>query len=209
MEKYKKLLLANRAWVAGRLEVNEHFFEAMSRTQTPEYLWIGCSDSRVPSEEVTGTEPGELFVHRNVANQIIESDPNSHSVVQYAVEVLKVKHIIVCGHYGCGGVLASMTDKSFGFIDHWLKYIKNVRDQNHIELDAIKDQEKKSNRLVELNVLQQVQNLAKSETIQKAWMNMQQPTIHGWIYELRTGFLKDLYMLRPNDSIDQIYKRKP
>ncbi len=198
MESFKKLLLANKAWVAGRLEVNEHFFEAMSRSQKPEYLWIGCADSRIPSEEVTGTEPGELFVHRNVANLVVENDFNAHSVIQYAVEVLKVKHVIVCGHYGCGGVKASMTNDSLGLIDNWLAHIKNVQKHHHQELSAIADMEKRTDRLVELNVMTQVQNLTRTAAIQKAWAERKAPILHGWVYDLRTGYLKDLFKMGPN-----------
>lgn len=197
MQSFRKLLLANKAWVAGRLEVTKDFFEAMARAQQPEYLWIGCSDSRIPSEEITGTEPGELFVHRNVANLVVQNDINAHSVIQYAVEVLKVKHVIVCGHYGCGGVRASMTTDSFGLIDQWLNHIKNVQKNHQQELSAIADSEKRTDRLVELNVMTQVQNLAQTDAIKKAWAERKAPIIHGWVYDLRTGYLKDMFKISP------------
>jgi len=177
----------------------------MAEVQTPEFLWIGCSDSRVPAEDVTGTEPGELFVHRNVANLVIHTDFNVLSVLQYAVEVLRVKHIIVCGHYGCGGVRNAMTNQHFGLIDKWLRHIKDVYRFNRAELDAIADPAARYRRMVELNVAEQVNNLAATSTIQKAWLDEQRPTLHGWVYDLGTGYLNDLVRLEPGAQLDELY----
>ncbi|MBS1789787.1 MAG: carbonate dehydratase [Acidobacteria bacterium] len=208
MESYEKLLLANKAWVKERLDVREDYFSRMAKDQTPEFLWIGCSDSRVPAEEVTGTQPGELFVHRNVANLVIHTDFNMLSVVQYAVEVLKVKHIIVCGHYGCGGVKNALSNKNLGLINKWLRHIKDVYRTHEHELDGITDAEKRFRRLVELNVQEQVWHLAETSIIQQAWHsgNGVGPFIHGWVYDLHTGVLNDLFKLTPETKIDDIYK---
>lgn len=206
MESYKKLLLANKAWVKDKLSVREDYFLRMAEDQTPEYLWIGCSDSRVPAEDVTGTEPGELFVHRNVANQIIHTDFNMLSVLQYAVEVLKVKHIIVCGHYGCGGVKNALSHKHLGLINKWLRNIKDVYRLHQHELDGIADSERRFRRLVELNVQEQVWKLAETSFVQHAWKDEQRPYIHGWVYDLHTGYLNDLLLLSPDTNIEDIYK---
>jgi carbonic anhydrase len=206
MENYKKLLLANKAWVKDKLDVREDYFKRMADDQTPEFLWIGCSDSRVPAEEVTGTEPGELFVHRNVANQIIHTDFNMLSVLQYAVDVLKVKHIIVCGHYGCGGVKNALSHKHLGLINKWLRNIKDVYRFHQHELDGIADGERRFRRLVELNVQEQVWKLAETSFVQHAWKAEQRPNIHGWVYDLHTGYLSDLLMLTPDTPIESIYK---
>ncbi|MBA3973529.1 MAG: carbonate dehydratase [Candidatus Solibacter sp.] len=205
MESYKKLLLANKAWVQDRLSANAHYFEDMAKDQKPEFLWIGCSDSRVPAEEVTGTDPGELFVHRNIANMVVHTDLNMLSVLQYAVEVLKVKHIIVCGHYNCGGVKNSMSRKPLGLINRWLQHIKDVYRLHSRELEAIADEKARFDRMVELNTIEQVQNLAQTSIVQRAWRTMNQPTIHGWIYEMHTGQLKELAMMPPGSKLDDIY----
>ncbi len=206
MEIYKKLLLANKAWVADKLDVRPDYFERMADDQSPEFLWIGCSDSRVPAEEVTGTEPGELFVHRNIANQVIHTDFNILSVLQYAVDVLKVKHIIVCGHYGCGGVKNAMSSKNLGLINKWLRNIKDVYRIHQRELDDIADPAQRYRRLVELNVQEQVWKLAETSFVQHAWKTENRPYLHGWVYELHTGYLKDLLMLTPGTRISDIYK---
>lgn len=206
MESYKKLLLANKAWVKDKLSVREDYFLRMAEDQTPEFLWIGCSDSRVPAEDVTGTEPGELFVHRNIANQIIHTDFNMLSVLQYAVEVLKVKHIIVCGHYGCGGVKNALSHKHLGLINKWLRNIKDVYRLHQHELDGIADGERRFRRLVELNVQEQVWKLAETSFVQHAWKDEQRPYIHGWVYDLHTGYLNDLLLLSPDTNIEDIYK---
>lgn len=206
MENYKKLLLANKAWVQDKLDVREDYFKRMADDQTPEFLWIGCSDSRVPAEDVTGTEPGELFVHRNIANQIIHTDFNMLSVLQYAVDVLKVKHIIVCGHYGCGGVKNALSHKHLGLINKWLRNIKDVYRFHQHELDGIADSDRRFRRLVELNVQEQVWKLAETSFVQHAWQTEQRPIIHGWVYDLHTGYLNDLLMLTPETPIESIYK---
>ena len=193
MEKsYKKLLENNKNWVANQLAIDPLYFEKLANSQNPEYLWIGCSDSRVPANQITGTSPGDIFVHRNIANMVIHSDMNMLSVLSYAVEVLKVKHIIVCGHYGCGGVLAAMENKQFGLIDNWLRHIKDVYRLHFKELDAIKDNKQRTDRLVELNVIEQVQDLGKTSIVQNAWKREQPLHIHGWVYDVKDGIIKDL-----------------
>lgn len=206
MESYKKLLLANKAWVQDKLNVREDYFARMADDQNPEFLWIGCSDSRVPAEDVTGTEPGELFVHRNIANQVIHTDFNMLSVLQYAIEVLKVKHVIVCGHYGCGGVRNALSHKNLGLINKWLRNIKDVYRMHQHELDGLPDSERKLSRLVELNVQEQVWKLAETSFVQHAWKDGEPLHIHGWVYDLQTGLIKDLLMLEPGTSIEDIYK---
>lgn len=206
METYKKLLLANKAWVQDRMNVQPSFFEESSKTQKPDFMWIGCSDSRVPAEEVTGTEPGELFVHRNIANLVIHTDLNMLSVLQYAVEVLKVRHVIVCGHYNCGGVANAITHKHLGLINKWLRHIKDVYRFHERELSAIPDGQARFDRLVELNVLEQVQNLAQTSIVQHAWQLDNAPTIHGWVYDLRSGYLKEIAMIKPGSPLDDIYR---
>lgn len=193
MEKsYQKLLQNNRTWVNQQLEKNPEFFSDLAKGQSPEYLWIGCSDSRVPANEITGTRPGEVFVHRNIANMVVHTDMNLLSVLSYAVEVLKVKHIIVCGHYGCGGVLAAMGNKQYGLIDNWLRNIKDVYRIHAQELDAITDDEKRGRRLVELNVIEQVHDLGKTSIVQNAWDRNQPLHIHGWVYDIADGLINDL-----------------
>lgn len=205
MENYKKLLLANKAWVQDRLSADPHYFEEMAKDQKPDFLWIGCADSRVPAEEITGTEPGELFVHRNVANLVVHTDLNMLSVVQYAVEVLKVRHIIVCGHYGCGGVKNAMSHTDLGLINKWLRHIKDVYRIYARELEALGDPQARFDRLVELNTIEQVQNLAQTSIIQRAWRSMNQPTVHGWIYDMQSGELKELAKITPGTKLDDIY----
>jgi carbonic anhydrase len=197
MESYKRLLLNNQAWVADKLAIRSDFFTRSSGVQKPEFLWIGCSDSRVPAEEVTGVEPGELFVHRNIANLVVHTDINMLSVVQYAVEVLKVRHIIVCGHYGCGGVRAAMSHQHLGLINKWLRNIKDVYRLHSVELDSQPDEEKRNNRLVELNVMEQVYHLAELSFVQLAWKREHRPVLHGWIYDMNTGQLKQTAMVDP------------
>lgn len=193
MEKsYKRLLENNKEWVAKQLSLNPDFFEDLSKGQSPEYLWIGCSDSRVPANEITGTRSGEIFVHRNIANMVVHSDMNMLSVLSYAVEVLKVKHVLVCGHYGCGGVNAAMGNKQFGLIDNWLRHIKDVYRIHAKELDAIDDMELRSRRFVELNVMEQVLDLGKTSIVQNAWKNGQDLHLHGWVYDIHDGLIKDL-----------------
>jgi carbonic anhydrase len=193
MEKsYKKLLNNNKKWVVKQLKTDPNYFENLAKGQTPEYLWIGCSDSRVPANQITGTTPGEIFVHRNIANMVVHSDMNMLSVLSYAVEVLKVKHIIVCGHYGCGGVLAAMGNKQFGLIDNWLRHIKDVYRLHYAQLDAIEDVTQRGRRFVELNVMEQVMDLGKTSIVQNAWQNGQPLHLHGWVYDINDGIIKDL-----------------
>jgi carbonic anhydrase len=193
MEKsIKNLLENNKNWVANKLAIDPAYFEKLSNSQNPEYLWIGCSDSRVPANQITGTLPGDIFVHRNIANMVVHSDMNMLSVLSYAVEVLKVKHIIVCGHYGCGGVLAAMENKQFGLIDNWLRHIKDVYRYHHKELDAIADETQRARRFVELNVMEQVHDLCKTSIVQNAWKNKQPLHVHGWVYDIHDGIIKDL-----------------
>ena len=205
MDGYKKLLLANKAWVQDKLSVHPGYFANSADHQQPEFLWIGCSDSRVPAEDVTGAEPGELFVHRNIANLVIHTDLNILSVLQYAVEVLKVNHIIVCGHYNCGGVRNAMSRRDFGLINKWLRHIKDVYRLHHRELETIGDPQLRYDRLVELNVVEQVQNIAQTSIVQRAWNQAQRPVIHGWVYDLRTGFLKPIASMQPGARLDDIY----
>jgi carbonic anhydrase len=193
MEKsIKNLLENNKNWVASKLAIDPSYFEKLSNSQNPEYLWIGCSDSRVPANQITGTLPGDIFVHRNIANMVVHSDMNMLSVLSYAVEVLKVKHIIVCGHYGCGGVLAAMENKQFGLIDNWLRHIKDVYRYHHKELDAIADKTQRARRFVEVNVMEQVHDLGKTSIVQNAWKNNQPLHVHGWVYDIHDGIIKDL-----------------
>ena len=188
----KKIFENNRKWVVSHLETDPEYFHKLAGAQKPEYLFIGCSDSRVHSNEITGTVPGQMFVHRNIANLVVHTDINMLSVLQYAVEVLGVKHIVVCGHYGCGGVLAAMGDKQYGLIDNWLTNIKDVIRLHEVELLRIHDDEEKARRLVELNVIEQVQNLHKTSIIQTALRSKNPPQLHGWVYELSEGLLIDL-----------------
>jgi carbonic anhydrase len=193
MEKsIKNLLENNKNWVASKLAIDPSYFEKLSNSQNPEYLWIGCSDSRVPANQITGTLPGDIFVHRNIANMVVHSDMNMLSVLSYAVEVLKVKHIIVCGHYGCGGVIAAMENKQFGLIDNWLRHIKDVYRYHHKELDAIADETQRARRFVEVNVMEQVHDLGKTSIVQNAWKNKQPLHVHGWVYDIHDGIIKDL-----------------
>ena len=207
---YKQLFENNRKWVAEKLQLDPHYFENLAMGQSPRFLWIGCSDSRVPASEITGTTPGEMFVHRNVANLVVSTDLNLLSVLQYAVEVLKVEHIIVCGHYGCGGVKAAIEDKNLGLINKWLQNIKDVFRLHKDELMAIKDPNEHFKRLVELNVVEQVYNLHKTSFVQKAWHNNASIHVHGWVYDLREGYIKDLEVdIRKTFSeYDEIFKFK-
>jgi carbonic anhydrase len=208
MEKsYKQLFTNNKKWVAEMTDVDPQYFSSLAKGQTPEYLWIGCSDSRVPANEITGTKPGEMFVHRNIANMVVHSDLNLLSVLAYAVDVLKVKHIIVCGHYGCGGVEAAMSNKQYGLIDHWLRNIKEVYKTHITELDAIEDNNDRLRRFVELNVIEQVHDLSKTSIVQNAWMRNQPLYIHGWVYDIHDGILKDLDVTFTNtDELPKVFR---
>ncbi len=206
MEDYQRLLLNNKAWVKDKLDLRSDFFSSSAVRQAPEYLWIGCSDSRVPAEEITGTNPGELFVHRNVANLVVHTDFNILSVLQYAVDVLEVKHIIVCGHYGCGGVRTAMQRKDLGLINKWLRHIKDVYRFHAPELDAIENDDSRYNRLIELNVIEQVHHISDISFVQRAWNNHRRPMLHGWIYDMHTGYLKNLVKVDPGEHPHNIYE---
>ncbi|NDC39380.1 MAG: carbonic anhydrase [Proteobacteria bacterium] len=208
MESYRRLLLANEAWVQDRLRLRADYFSSLAKDQTPEFFWIGCSDSRVPAEEITGTQPGELFVHRNVANLVVHTDLNLLSVLQYAVANLKVSHVIVCGHYGCGGVRASTQHAQLGLLNKWLWSIKDVYQRHRFELDAEKDETARLNRLVEHNVVEQVQNLTRTSIVQEAWHMTGKPTLHGWVYDMGTGRIRELIKVEPGSEIEAIYQYK-
>ncbi len=204
---YKQLIENNKKWVETKLEIDPQYFEKLSKGQQPPVLWIGCADSRVPANEIIGAQPGEVFVHRNIANMVVHSDMNMLSVLDYAVNALKVKHVIVCGHYGCGGVNAAMTNQSIGLIDNWIRHIKDVYRVHKKELDAIEDQTKRFDRFVELNVVEQVYDLAKTSIVQGAWDKDQDLTIHGWVYGVGSGIIKDLGVNFKNDSeLDEVYQ---
>jgi carbonic anhydrase len=185
----------NRKWAAEMTAGRPDFFRTLSAQQSPQYLWIGCSDSRVPANEIVGLLPGELFVHRNVANVVVHSDLNCLSVLQFAVDVLKVKHVIVCGHYGCGGVRAALNPQPLGLIDNWLRHIRDIHRANHDELSVISDPGARADRLAELNVETQVANVCHTTIVQDAWRRGQRLTVHGWIYSLHNGLLRDLGMV--------------
>lgn len=196
---YQLLLDNNKKWVATQLEQDPNYFKRLSKGQSPEYLWIGCSDSRVPANQITGTEPGDMFVHRNIANMVVHSDMNMLSVLSYAVEVLKVKHIIVCGHYECGGVLAAMGQKQYGLIDNWLRHIKDVYKMYAKELEQISDEKLRARRFVEVNVMEQVYDLCKTTIVQNAWKLEQPLAVHGWVYDVADGVIKDLEVSFTNE----------
>lgn len=207
MKSIDKLKQGNLEWVESVKKDDPKFFDELAQGQSPEYLWIGCSDSRVPATQITGTMPGSIFVQRNIANMVVNTDTNLLSVVYYAVKALKVKHIIVCGHYGCGGVKAAMSNERLGFIDNWLVNIKNVYQKNATELNAIEDENTRFDRFVELNVIEQVRNLAKVSFIQEEWDNGEFPQIHGWVYSLKDGLVKDLdYSINSNSALQKIYQ---
>lgn len=208
MEKsYRLLLDNNKKWVSDQLEQDPQYFKKLAKGQTPEYLWIGCSDSRVPANQITGTNPGDMFVHRNIANMVVHSDMNMLSVLSYAVEVLKVKHIIVCGHYECGGVLAAMGQKQYGLIDNWLRHIKDVYKMYATELEAIADEKQRARRFVELNVTEQVYDLCKTTIVQNAWKNGQPLAVHGWVYSVGDGLIKDLEVSFTNkEELHSVFK---
>ena len=206
-EFYKKILDNNKEWVEQQLAVDENYFKDLSKGQNPPLLWIGCSDSRVPANEIIGAKPGEVFVHRNIANLVVHTDINMLSVLDYAVNALKVKHVIVCGHYGCGGVKAAMGNQSIGIIDNWIRNIKDVYRVNKEELNEIEDEDKKFNRMVELNVVEQVFNLAKTSIVQNAWNIGQELHLHGWVYGLNSGYVTDLNVnFSNNDDLDSMFK---
>ncbi|GGE64100.1 carbonic anhydrase [Massilia psychrophila] len=207
IESYQKLLLQNKAWVKQKNLDDQDFFSDLSKIQKPDFFWIGCSDSRVPANEITGTDPGEIFVHRNIANMVVHTDMNMLSALDYAINVLEVKHVIVCGHYGCGGVRAALSKKQYGLIDNWIRHIKDVHHTHHDEIEAIDNPHEKEKRFIELNVVEQVNALSKTSIIQNAWRQRQSPFIHGWVYDLETGYIKDLQIsLNDSSSIPAVYQ---
>ena len=206
---YKKILDNNKKWVENKLAISPNYFKNLADGQNPPLLWIGCSDSRVPANEIIGAEPGEVFVHRNIANMVVHSDMNMLSVLDYAVNALKVKHVIVCGHYGCGGVKAAMGNTSIGIIDNWIRHIKDVYRFHHEELDAITDEKERFNKFVEINVKEQVMDLAKTSIVQNAWKNGQELSLHGWVYGLNDGYVTDLGVNFSCDKdLDDVYQLK-
>lgn len=207
MKAYEKLLADNKTWATKQIETDKNFFKRLSELQTPQFLWIGCSDSRVPADKITGTQPGEIFVHRNIANMVVHTDVNLLSVLDYAVNHLKVRHVIVCGHYGCGGVKAAMTNHDYKYIlNMWLRYIKDVFRLYRDELMAIEDEEKRTDRLVELNVKEQVMHLAKTSIIQRAWLHENRPHLHGWVYGLKDGLIKPVFEMQAGSHLDPLYE---
>jgi carbonic anhydrase len=204
---YKKILENNKKWVEQALATDPNFFADLAKGQTPPLLWIGCSDSRVPANEIIGAKPGEVFVHRNIANMVVHSDMNMLSVLDYAVNVLKVKHVIVCGHYGCGGVKAAMNNQSIGIIDNWIRHIKDVYRLHNSYLDSIEDETERFNAFVEINAKEQVYDLSKTSIVQAAWKNGQDLSIHGWVYGLNSGFVTDLKVnISSNKELDEVYQ---
>ncbi len=206
MDSYNKLLLNNKAWAENTVAADPEFFHRLEKVQRPDFLWIGCSDSRVPANEITGTQPGEIFVHRNIANMVVHTDLNLLSVLQYAVEYLKVKHVIVCGHYGCGGVQAAMTHQSLGLINKWLRNIKDVYRLHQADVDAQPTEQARLDRMVELNVEEQVHDLMKTSIIQRAWKERGGPSLHGWVYRLSDGLVHTVCEIPAGSRIDPIYR---
>ena len=204
---YKSLLDNNKVWVSNNLEKDPNFFNRLADGQQPPLLWIGCSDSRVPANEIIGAQPGEVFVHRNIANMVIHTDISMLSVLDYAVNVLNVKHIIVCGHYGCGGVQAAMGNKQIGLIDNWIRHIKDVYRHHATELNSIDGEKDRFNRFVELNVTEQVFDLAKTSIVQGAWKKKKELQIHGWVYDIADGLINDLEVtIINNETLGEVYK---
>jgi carbonic anhydrase len=207
MKSYEKLLEDNKVWASTQIAKDPEYFSRLVNLQTPEILWIGCSDSRVPANQITATEPGEIFVHRNVANLVINTDVNLLSVLDFAVNHLKVKHVIVCGHYGCGGVKAAITKNDFKpVLNMWLRNIKDVYRLHRNELDQISNEESRWDRLVELNVQEQIFNLAKTSIVQRTWKDEHRPDLHGWVYGLKDGIIKPVYEMKAGTAIDPLYE---
>lgn len=207
MTSYEKLLRENETWAKEKTKDDPEYFDRLSHLQSPEFLWIGCSDSRVPANEITGTQPGEIFVHRNIANMVVHTDVNLLSVLDYAVNHLKVQHVIVCGHYGCGGIKAATSNHNYNqVLNMWLRNIKDVYRMHADELTALEDEEQRCDRLVELNVTEQLVHLAKTSIIQRAWKNNQRPHLHGWVYGLKDGLIKPLMDMPPGSPIDPLYE---
>jgi carbonic anhydrase len=192
MRVLSQLFTNNRAWAAEMTRLDPEFFARLSRQQTPQYLWIGCSDSRVPANQIVGLLPGEMFVHRNVANVVVHTDLNCLSTIQFAVDILRVQHIIVCGHYGCGGVLAALRDDRLGLIDNWLRHVQDVRAKHRLQLDALTTEAQRHHCLCELNVIEQVVNVSQTTIVRDAWARQQSLAVHGWVYDIRDGLMRDL-----------------
>ncbi|HYK44767.1 MAG TPA: carbonic anhydrase [Parafilimonas sp.] len=206
MTAYEKLLRENKAWAQSQRTQDPGYFDRLAQLQAPEFLWIGCSDSRVPADKITGTQPGEIFVHRNIANMVVHTDVNLLAVLDFAVNHLKVNHVIVCGHYGCGGIKAAMTNHDYNHVlNMWLRNIKDVYRSNEEQLDAIEDEEMRTDRLVELNVKEQVMHLAETAIVQRTWKHENRPTLHGWVYGLKDGIINPIFKMQPGTNIDQLY----
>lgn len=207
MKPYELLLESNKKWAEKKLKIDPSFFQGLQDVQTPEFLWIGCSDSRVPPNEITQTQPGEIFIHRNIANLVVNTDVNVLSVLEYAVHHLKVKHIIVCGHYGCGGVKAATSNHNLKqVLNMWLRNIKDIYRIHRDELDGIENEDNRVDRLVELNVQEQVMNLAKTSIIQRAWKTDIRPDLHGWVYGLKDGIINPVFEMKAGTHIDPLYE---
>ena len=204
---YNKIIQHNKDWVKNKLNLDPDYFKKLEHRQQPPLLWIGCADSRVPANEIIGAEPGDVFVHRNIANMVIHTDMSMLSVLDYAVNILKVQHIIICGHYGCGGIAAAMSNQHIGLIDNWIRHIKDVYRHHTNELNGIYDEKQKFDRFVELNVVEQVYDLAKTSIVQSAWKNKQNLSIHGWVYGVGSGIIKDLGVnFSSDDDLDDVYQ---
>lgn len=206
MDKIRRMLLENKAWAQSKVDVDKEYFSKMAEDQKPQYLWIGCSDSRVPPSEITNSNPGQMFVHRNIANLVVHTDLNFLSVLQYAVKNLKVPHLIVCGHYNCGGVQAALSNKSLGLINNWVRNIKDTYLTHKVEVDSKQSEMERVNRLVELNVMEQVRNLSHTSIVQRAWLEGNYPIIHGWVYDIKTGLLKQLVTMDSHSELDSVFK---
>jgi len=206
---YQSLLEGNKAFIEKSLAEDPHYFDKLVKGQKPPVLWIGCADSRVPANQITNTAPGEVFVHRNIANMVVHSDMNMLSVLDYAVNVLEVKHVIVTGHYGCGGVLAAMSNQQFGLIDNWLRHIKDVYRLHASKLDIIKDEKERADKFVEYNVVENVYNLCKTSIVQNAWAKGRELGVHGWVYSIETGIIKDLKVSAfDNSHMGEVFRLK-
>lgn len=206
MQERDKLFLSNKAWANEKLQDDPEYFSELAKDQKPDYLWIGCSDSRVPANEIIGAAPGELFVHRNIANMVVHTDLNLLSVLEYAVTHLGVNNIILCGHTGCGGIKAALSGANFDLLNKWLRNVKDVYYNHRDEIQSIKSESEKVNRMVELNVIEQVNNLVKTSVIQKAWLKRKSPKIHGWIYDMETGLLKSVVEKTFESDIDAVFR---